>query len=147
MPVLESHRQLINDAILSLGIQPKVCQQDNNPNLWKLHRGTAQIIIVAQESTTHLDDKVPTIATMSPILQIPENFEQLADLYDFILKSNHQLIAESFSLSNRWLILSATYYLDDMRRQEIVQMLDSLSYHAQSFLSILTKEFKMLSTN
>jgi hypothetical protein len=88
MPILESHRQLINDAILSLGIKPEICQQENNPNLWKLHRGTAQIIIVVQESTSHLEDKVATISMMSPILQIPLDFEQTPALHQFILETN-----------------------------------------------------------
>lgn len=141
MPILESHRQLVNDAILSLGIKPEICQQENNPNLWKLHRGTAQIIIVVQESTNHLEDKVPTISMMSPILQIPIDFEQTSALQQFVLESNHKLITESFSISNQWLILSTTYYLEDMRRQEIIQMLDALSFHAQSFIKILDEEF------
>lgn len=141
MPILESHRQLVNDAILSLGIKPEICQQENNPNLWKLHRGTAQIIIVAQESNTHMDDKTPTVSMMSPIMQIPNNFEQTTALLQFILEANHKLITESFSLSNQWLILSTTYYLDDMRRQEIIQMLDALSFHAQSFIKMIDKEF------
>lgn len=141
MPILESHRQLINDAILSLGIKPEICQQENNPNLWKLHRGTAQVIIVVQESTSHMEDKVPTISMMSPLLQIPINFEQIKALHEFVLESNHKLITESFSISNRWLILSTTYYLEDMRRQEIIQMLDALSYHAQSFIKILDEKF------
>lgn len=147
MPILESHRQLINDAILSLGIDPKICQQDSNPNLWKLHRGTAQIIIVVQESMTHLEDKIPTISMMSPIAQIPADFKDSLALQTFILESNHKLIIESFSLSNNWLILSATYYLDDMRRQEIVQMLDSLSYHAQTFVRILGEQFNLNQNN
>lgn len=143
MPVLESHRQLINDAILSLGVKPEICQQADNPNLWKLHRGKAQIIIVAQESTNHKEDKIPSISMMSPIVQIPADFEQKEALYDFILEANHKLIIESFSLSNRWLILSSTYFLDDMRRQEVAQMLDGLSFHAQSFMVLLSEKFKL----
>jgi hypothetical protein len=142
MSILESHRQLINDAILSLGIKPDICQQEDNPNLWKLHRGTAQIIIAVQESTNHLDDKVATISMMSPILQIPIDFEQTPELYQFILEANHKLITEAFSISNQWLILSTTYYLDDMRRQEIIQMLDALSFHAQSFIQIIAEKFE-----
>lgn len=142
MSILESHRQLINDAILSLGIKPNICQQEDNPNLWKLHRGTAQIIIAVQESTNHLDDKIATISMMSPILQIPTNFEQTTALYQFILEANHKLITEAFSISNQWLILSTTYYLDDMRRQEIIQMLDALSFHAQSFTQIMAEKFE-----
>ncbi|MDC0230538.1 YbjN domain-containing protein [Aureispira] len=141
MAILESQRQLINDAILSLGIDPEVCQQKEQPNSWKLHRGQTQIIIIAQESTNHKNDKIPTISMMAPILNLPKNFSQTEDLYQYVLAANHKLITESFSISNQWVILSSTYYIDDMRRQEIAQMLDALSFHAQSFASLLSDKF------
>lgn len=143
MPVLESHRQLINDAILSLGIDPKICQQEGTPNIWQLHRGTAQIILAAQDSTNHLQDQVATVSMMSPLVQLPEEFERLTELYAYLLDKNHLLITETFSLSNRWIILSATYYLDDMRRQEVMQLLDSLSFHAQQFKQEVLELFEL----
>ena len=142
MAILESHRQLINDAILALGIDPEACQQKKEPNSWKLHRGQTQIIIIAQESTNHNNDKVPTISMMAPIVKIPDDFSQTQELYDFILSANHKLITESFSISNHWIILSSTYFIDDMRRQEVAQMLDALSFHAQAFVSLLAKEYE-----
>ena len=141
MPVLESHRQLINDAILSLGIDPSICQQANEPNIWQLHRGTYQVIIAAQDSTNHQEDKVATISIMSPLMQIPEQYEQLTDIYDYLLAKNHELITETFSISNRWVVLSATYFLDDMRRQEVMQLLDGLSFHAQQLGQELAEQF------
>lgn len=143
MPVLESHRQLINDAILSLGIDPKICQQSNDPNIWQLHRGTAQIIVAAQDSATHLEDTVATVSMMSPLVQLPENYERLTEIYEYLLDKNHLLITETFSLSNRWIILSTTYYLDDMRRQEVMQLLDSLSFHAQQFGQEIIEAFEL----
>lgn len=144
MPVLDYHRQLINDAILSLGIDPTICQKGNDPNVWQLHRGTAQIILAAQDSTTHLEDQVvPTISMMSPIVQLPENYERLMEVYDYLLDKNHILITETFSISNRWIILSSTYYLDDMRRQEVMQLLDSLSFHAQQLGKEILEQFAL----
>jgi hypothetical protein len=142
MAILESHRQLVNDAILSLGIDPITCQQSKNQNLWKMHRGQTQIIIVAQESITHKDEKTPTISMMAPILQIPKKYPHKEELCDFILDANHKLIVESFSISNNWIILSSTYYLDEMRRQEVIQLIDGLSFHAQSFSNILAEKFE-----
>ncbi|MCH2023305.1 MAG: YbjN domain-containing protein [Saprospiraceae bacterium] len=142
MAILESHRQLINDAILSLGIDPDVCQQKTQPNSWKLHRGQTQIIIIVQESTNHKNDKIPTVSMMAPILNIPKDFDQKQDLYEFILSANHKLITESFSISNQWIILSSTYFIDDMRRQEVAQLLDALSFHAQSLVSVLSDKFE-----
>jgi len=142
MPILESHRQLINDAIQSLGIDPELCQEaSNNKNIWKLHRGQAQIILVLQESTNYKEDVYPTITMMAPIFQIPTDFEEKETLLQWVLEANHKLIAEAFSWSNNWLIISSTYFIDEMRRQEIGQMLDSLSYHAQSFLSTLKERY------
>ena len=80
---------------------------------------------------------------MSPILYIPEDFGQREALYNFVLDANHKLVVESFSISNNWLILSSTYFLDDMRRQEVAQMLDALSYHAQSFIDVLSEKFSI----
>jgi hypothetical protein len=141
MPVLESHRQLINDAILSLGINPSICQQPNEPNIWQLHRGSYQIIIAAQDSTNHQEDKVATISIMSPLMQVPEQYDRLTEVYDYLLAKNHDLITETFSISNRWVILSATYFLDDMRRQEVMQLLDGLSFHAQKLGQELIDQF------
>lgn len=143
MAILESHRHLVNDAILSLGIQPDICQQADNPNLWKLHRGDAQIILVAQESTNHVNDKVATLSMMSPLVRLPEDYARMEDVYVYLLGANHQLITESFSLSNRWVILSTTYFLEDLRRAEVVQLLDALSFHAQSFIKTFLEEFDL----
>ncbi len=147
MAVLESHRHLVNDAILSLGIQPSICQQADNPNIWKLHRGTAQIILVAQDSTNHVNDEVATLSMMSPLLQIPEDYERMEEVYSYLLRTNHQLITESFSVSNRWVILSTTYFLEDLRRAEVVHLLDALSFHAQSFIKTFSEEFDLGDTD
>lgn len=144
MAILESHRQLINDAIQSLGIDPARCQEaSNDNNIWKLHRGQAQIILVLQESTNYKEDVFPTITMMSPIFQITDDFEQKEDVLQWVLAANHRLITEAFSWSNNWLIISSTYFIDEMRRKEIGQMLDSLSYHAQSFLSMLEERYSI----
>lgn len=141
MPILAYHRQLVNDAILSMGIDPEVCQEADNPNVWKLHRGDAQVILVAQDSINQNSDPMPTISMMSPVIQVPKGFEDLPKLHTFLLEANHKLITESFSVSNHWVILSTTYFLEDIRRQELVQLLDSLSYYAQSFIGIFKEQF------
>lgn len=141
MAVLEFHRQLVNDAILSLGIQPSICQQANDPNMWKLHRGNAQILIYAQNATNHVQDEIPTLTILSPVLQLPADYARLEEVYAFLLDANRQLITESFSLSNRWIVLSTTYFLEEMSRAEIVHLLDALSFHAESFIKTFSEHF------
>jgi len=132
--ILRKHNRLVNEAIKSLGINPKVCK-DDTPNVWRLHRDEAQIIIILQESKVFKDRTVPTVTMMSPISQVTKDPNERLKLFDYILQLNHKLTTETFSLSNDWLILSSTYYIDEMEPKEIAQMLDSLSFHAAQFLA------------
>ena len=143
MPVLESHIQLVNDAIQSLGIDPDKCQQKEHRNTWKLHRGDVQMILIVQESLSHNESKTATMAAMCPLLKIDDNLSSNIDFLKFVLELNHKLISESFSLSNDWLILSAAYYIDNMRRPEIVTMIESLSYHAEKLNEIIANKFEL----
>lgn len=143
MPVLESHIQLVNDAIQSLGIDPDKCQQKEHRNTWKLHRGEVQMILIVQESLSFNESKTATLAAMCPLIRVDNKLSKDNQFYKFILELNHKLITESFSLSNDWLILSAAYYIDNMRRPEIVTMIESLSYHAEKINEIIANKFEL----
>lgn len=143
MPVLESHIQLVNDAIQSLGIDPDKCQQKEHRNTWKLHRGDIQMILIVQESLSFNESKTATLAAMCPLIKVDNKLSSNNQLYKFILELNHKLITESFSLSNDWLIISAAYYIDNMRRPEIVTMIESLSYHAEKLNEMITNKFEL----
>ena len=85
------------------------------------------IILVVQHSQI-TDQSAPTITIMCPLLQINDNNEH------FVLKKamelNHKLTIETLSISNRWLIISSTYFIDEMSKKEIIDMIDNLSYQA-----------------
>lgn len=140
MNILESERQLINDAINSIGLASEKSKQSDN-DIWNLHRGNIQLIVVAQTTELHNETKKSTICMMSPIVNIPEDFPKKLELYEFILDANHKFNTESFSISNQWLILSSNYFLSDMRLPEIVQMLESTSFYAQKFWEVLHDKF------
>ncbi len=132
--VLKKHTKMVNAAIESMGIDPKVCADEQNDNVWKLHRGEAQMILVLQESNIYGESIVPTISMMSPVLKATTDSEKRLKLYQNLLEINHKLTTETFSVSNGWVVLSATYYIEDMTIHELRQMLESISYHAQYFL-------------
>lgn len=142
MSVLPRHRRIVNDALESMGIDPKICTTEEKPNMWQLHRGEAQIIAVLQESVIMQDSKVATLTVMSPIVKASEDATEAIKLYQYLLEVNHKLTTETFSLSNGWVILSATYYIEDMSLREVRQLVDGMSYHAQQFLANLKKEEK-----
>jgi hypothetical protein len=131
---------MVNDALESMGIDPKICTTEGRPNTWQLHRGEAQIIAILQESTIMQASKVATLTVMSPIVKASEDPQEAGELYKYLLEVNHKLTTETFSLSNGWVILSATYYIEDMSLREVRQLIDGMSYHAQQFLANLKKE-------
>ena len=133
MAVLAKHTKLVNDAIESMGVDPKICVDENTPNVWKLHRGEAQVIMVLQDSTIYPEAVVPTLSIMSPVAQATQEPNERLKLYQHLLEVNHKLATETFSVSNDWVILSATCYMEDATQFAIRQLLDSLSYHAQQF--------------
>ena len=127
MSTLKRHSLLVDEAIESLGIDPQKCKNDN-PNAWTLHRGNLDIIIIIQESQITDQKTTPTITIMCPLCQIDEKNEH------FILKKamevNHKLTIETLSVSNRWLIISSTYFIDEMKKKEIIDLIENLSYQA-----------------
>ncbi len=141
MKILESERQLINDAIQSIGIDPLATKQKET-DAWKLHRGSVQIIIIAQKTKQENGDQKSIICMMAPIVNISDEFTQKEALFEYILQTNHKLDCEAFSLSNNWLIMSSSYFLEDMRLQEVVRMLESMSFQSQKFVKILADTFE-----
>lgn len=140
MAITERQNRIVNEALESMGIDPTVCTREEAPNVWNLHRGKAQIIAVLQESTILQDSKAVTLTIMSPMFKVSNKASERLATYQYILEANHRLTTETFSVSKDWIILSATYYMDDMSLREVRQLIDGLSFHAQQFLAYFTNE-------
>ena len=127
MSSLKRHILLVDEAIESFGINPEKCKNDN-PNAWTLHRGKLDIIIVVQHSQITDEKSSPTITIMCPLLKIEPEKEH--NIIKKAMELNHKLTIETLSISNRWLIISSTYFIDEMSKKEIIELIDNLSYHA-----------------
>lgn len=137
---MEKYKEVIESAIEQLGVDIKKCRT-NDPNKWHLHRGTAQIIVFLRESQVHTGDKRPTMVIVSPILPIPEEEAVRNKLYGILLETSHKMITESFSIAEKWVYMSTTYYMEELNQKEAAYLLDSLSYYAQMFATELRKGF------
>lgn len=83
---------------------------------------------------------------VSPIVVVPAAIEARQELMELILKTNHQLITESFSMTREQaghevVYLSSTYFIEEMSVEEIEYSLSSQSYFALQFTSLLRKRF------
>lgn len=139
MNPLRRFESTVEEAIKSLGIDPSVCRGEE-PQQWYLHRGRAQVIVALRESLTHTDNMVPTLVLMAPITALPKAKMLRSKYYEVILETNHQLLAEAFSISDNWIHLSASYEIESMELREISFALDSLSYYAHKFVEELRTE-------
>lgn len=137
---MEKYIKVLESAIEQLGVDIKKCRT-KDPHKWHLHRGDAQVIIFLRESQVHTGDKRPTMVIVSPILPVPEEEETRNKLFGILLETSHKMITESFSIADKWVYMSTTYYMEELNQKEAAYLLDSLSYYAQMFTTELRKGF------
>ncbi len=145
MEKLSDYSSIIEAAIGSLGVDPTVCRTDQ-PNKWHLHRGQAQVVLILRKSRTHKAVEKDTVVMVSPVVVVPQDELQKQKLYQLLLATSHQLISEAFSIAKEAngtevAYISSTYFIEDMKSEEIAFMLDSLSFYAQKFSDELRSEF------
>jgi hypothetical protein len=145
MEKLSEYISLVETAISSLGVDPAVCRTEN-PNKWHLHRGQAQVVLMLRKSRTHKGVEKDTVVMVSPVVVVPQDEIQKQKLYQLLLATSHQLITEAFSIAKEAngtevAYISSTFFIEDMNREEIAFMLDSLSFYAQKFSDELRSEF------
>lgn len=140
MNYLEKFQPVVEQAIQDLGIDPKEARSPD-PGKWYLHRGRAQVVILLRESPNYREELQPLVVAVSPLIELPKDPEKAARLREFVLDMAHSLIAETFSTSQGWLYLSASYYMEDNRQTDLLRLFDSLSYYAQVFVETLRREF------
>ena len=142
---MNQYIEIVESAIQSLGIDPMVCRTDE-PNKWRLHRGQAQIVMMLRKSRTHKGEERDTLVLVSPVVVVPKEERLKMRLYQFLLMTSHKLITESFSFAKEAdgteiAYISSTYFIGEMRLEEVSFMLDSLSYYAYKFSEELRTEY------
>lgn len=145
MEKLQEYALLVESAISSLGVNPEICRTEL-PNKWHLHRGQAQVVLMLRKSRTHKSMEKDTIVMVSPLVVVPQDEKLKQKLYQLLLSTSHQMVAESFSIAKEpngteIAYLSATNFIGEMSGGEIAFMLDSLSFYALKFAEELRDEF------
>lgn len=142
---MNQYIEIVEKAIQSLGIDPAVCRTDQ-AHKWHLHRGQAQIVMMLRKSRTHKGEERDTLVLVSPVVVVPKEERLKMRLYQFLLMTSHKLITESFSFAKEEdgtevAYISSTYFIGEMRLEEVSFMLDSLSYYAFKFSEELRAEY------
>jgi hypothetical protein len=142
---MNQYIEIVEEAIQSLGIDPTVCRTEEL-NKWRLHRGQAQVVMMLRKSRTHKGEDRDTLVLVSPVVVVPKEERLKIRLYQFLLTTSHKLITESFSFAKEEdgtevAYISATYFIGEMRLEEVSFMLDSMSYYAYKFSEELRAEY------
>lgn len=145
MEKLNEYIALVEKAFVGLGVDPAVCRTEL-PNKWHLHRGQAQVVLMLRKSRTHKGEEKDSIVMVSPVVFVPQDEKLKQKLYQFLLTTSHQMITEAFSIAREAngtevAYLSSTYFIDEMSKEEICFMLDSMSFYAYKFSEELRAEF------
>jgi hypothetical protein len=145
MEKLNDYIALVEEGIKLLGVDPAVCRTEL-PHKWNLHRGQAQVVLIVRKSRTHKGMERDTLVLVSPVVIVPQDEKLKNKLYHYLLSTSHQMITEAFSIareSNGTEVgyISSTYFIEDMTKEEVAFMLDSLSFYAYKFSEELRAEF------
>jgi hypothetical protein len=136
---LQTYINIVDEALLKLGIVPKDCRTDE-PNKWYLHRGKANVVVFVRESELYNKEVRPVLVVVAPIVPVPASIELRHRLYEFLMQVNHQLVTESFSVSDDQVYMRTTYFMEELTDTEVARLIDNLSYYAQYFIGELEQE-------
>ncbi|MCP4442314.1 MAG: YbjN domain-containing protein [Aureispira sp.] len=145
MANLEVYIPIIESAIQKMGVSPETTRTDT-PFQWSLHRGSASVAIFMRESPSHKGPRNVLIIG-SPIMKLPKDPLQAASLYRYLLELSHSALIEAFSIYDDHVYLKTSRFVDGMDSDEVVDMLDSLSYSADFIDDQLKKRFDVNDIN
>ncbi len=137
---LQPYFNLVEQVIGGLGIQPDLCRcKDANgaivPGQWSLSRGSAQIYVTIWNPP----NSPGYCCVASPVMQVTTS--RIQDFYERLLKTNHELWAVSFSISDGWVWLRSLRECDGMDGNEFSAMLNRVGYYADDLDDKLKAEF------
>ncbi len=137
---------IVEQGIGQLGIAVESART-TNPHQWKLHRGSADIMLFLRESGT-LQGVKGLFVVIAPIMQIPVDETKKQALYADLLTLSHEAPLACFSISSGFVYLRATRFVSGMDATEVMEMIDNLSYAADYIDGILIEKYAdMLSSN
>lgn len=139
MANLEAYIPIIEEGIQKIGVAPETART-GNPLQWALNRGSANVIMLLRESNTYKGPRSILVLT-SLIMKLPVDQPQQTLLCKHLLELSHSALIEGFSIYENYVYLKATRFVDGMDSNEVLDMLDSLSYSADYIDDELKKSF------
>lgn len=142
MKRLRRHIFFVEEAIQQMGIDPALCRTKESRIRWEMHRSDSQILIFLREGLSNSEDTKEVLVITSPIMPLPKDPEKRMQCMEQLMQLNHRLIRETLSIMNDWIFISASNYIEFLTEEEVVSLLDSLSFYAHKF-SVQFKEAYM----
>ena len=135
MDQIAHYLRVIEEAISKLGIDPATVRSPR-PAVWQVEKGSARIRI---EIFQLVENGPFGFNVMSPIFNVAEGVPN--QIYEEMLKINHQILGAGFSLFDNIIYLRSTRMLEGMDSQEAVQIISMVAGAADHYDDILKEQF------
>jgi hypothetical protein len=140
---LKYYVKTVENAIQLLGLKPEDTRCEEFAN-WSFTRGSAQILMFLRESESTSGEKATLVIT-AKIMDIPATNREL--LFETLLKYNFRLVNESFCIDKNMVFLTSARFAHGMDPEEVLALLDNLSFAADHLDDHLQEQFKGFSAN
>lgn len=134
---LARYYQLVEKAIEGLGVNPMEART-KTPGQWDLRKGSASVWINVFLSRERKD--YGYLQIMSPVMKIPLQ-ECREELFEELLRLNHQLYGVAFSVHEGWLYLRTIRELEGLSAAEALAMLKRIGVYADEYDDYLKQKY------
>lgn len=128
---LEQLVPLVEKAIEKIGVPLEKARHKDQPMQWNLQYGSVEVMLILKDSQTLTGNK-PIFIAVAPIMPLPKDPQQLAQMYQDILELSHSLVISRFSVANNHLFMSAGRFVEGMDSDEILEMMQHLATNANA---------------
>jgi len=121
--MLEETRQLVEQAIATLGLNPEECRGEN-PGQWNLKKGQFDILV-----DTWVEQEQTLFQVLCPLCTPPEDNKE--GFYAFLLERNHGLSQVAYTLFDGNVYLKHTREARGLTHDEIITLLSKTAFYAE----------------
>jgi hypothetical protein len=135
MEDLETYYIMVEDVILSFGVDPVACRGDK-PGMWKMFKGSAEVWI----DIWHFDrEQRAYFQVMAPVMELPK--QQREEFYRDLLELNDQMFGVAFSVSGNWAYIRVLREVEGLGHNEVEATINRVGIYCDDYDDMLRKKY------
>ena len=136
MENIEEYYNLIESALLDLGVDPESCREEKQEGSWTISSGNVYLLL---DCWADAEENIVVFQVLSPLFEIPEDMS--AEFYNEILELNFTINGTSFSKLNNTLVLKSIQDLELTEKTAITAMINRVGFYADKYGSTLSMKY------